>query len=271
MKKLSTSILVLLILFIFTGCTQAKVKYEIDDKFNVILQYTANIDLSELDNELSIGINGLVRRTVKDYVSRGFKSYTEYSDNSIQLDLRLIKENDSLEKAYQTLNEILVDPEISFLLSVDMNTKTEKFQSALILELEMDLPLIIESTRINDLPPTIKNSILDNIDKSKIELEFILPTSSIIEKSDSITVTNQDNKTIFSSEVSNESSTVFRVVTKTSLDNGKFLFKDMDQSIIESENKINLYTFALYTLGVLIIITIVGLAIYIKKSKYRYY
>jgi len=268
MKKIYTSILVLLILFIFTGCTQAKVKYEIDEQFNVILQYTANIDLSELDNELSIGINGLVRRTVKDYVSRGFKSYTEYSDNSIQLDLRLIKENDSLEKAYQTLNEILIDPEISFMLSFDMNTKIEKFQSALALELETDLPLIIESTRVNDLPPTIKNSILDNLSKSKIELELVFPTSSIVEQSDSIIVTNQDNKTIINTTVSNDTTTLFRVVTKTSLDNGKFLYKDMDQSITETKNRVNFYTYTIYFLGVLIIFMIVGLVLYIKKSNY---
>ncbi len=270
MKKISTCILFLLILFIFTGCTQAKIKYEIDDKFNVILQYTANIDLSDLDKELSSGINGLVRRTVKDYESRGFKSSTKYSDNAIQLDLKLVKENDSLESAYQSLKEIMIDPEISFLLSVDMSTKTEKFQSALALELETDLPLIIDSTKINDLPPTIKNSILDNLDKSKIELEFVLPTSSIVEQSDSIIVTNQDNRTIINTTVSNDTSTLFRVVTKTSLDNGKFLFKDMDQSIIESENKITLYTYTLYALGVLIIFTIIGLSIYIKKSKFNY-
>lgn len=268
MKKISTCILFLLILFIFTGCTQAKIKYEIDDKFNVILQYTANIDLSDLDKELSSGITGLVRRTVKDYESRGFKSSTKYSDNSIQLDLKLVKENDSLESAYQSLKEIMIDPEISFLLSVDMSTKTEKFQSALALELETDLPLIIDSTKVNDLPPTIKNSILDNLEKSKIELELVLPTSSIAEQSDSIIVTNLDNRTIINTTVSNDSSTLFRIVTKTSLENGRILLMNMDQSIIETENKVNFYTYTIYFLGVLIIFLIVGLVLYIKKSNY---
>lgn len=268
MKKISTKILVLLILFVFTGCTQAKVRYEIDDKFNVVLQYTANIDLSDLDKELSTGIKGLVRRTVKDYESRGFKSSTVYSDNAIQLDLRLVKENDSLENAYQSLKEIMIDPEISFLLSVDMSTKTEKFQSALVLELETDLPLIIDSTKVNDLPPTIRNSILDNIDKSKIELELVIPTSSIVEQSDSIIVSNQDNRTIINTTVSNDTNTLFRVVTKTSLENGKIIYNDMDQSITESENRINIYTNVLYILGILIFVNIIGLVLYIKKSKY---
>lgn len=271
MKKIGTFIIILLTLFMLTGCTQAKVKYEIDDTFNVILHYTATIDLSDFDKELSIGIKGLVHRAVKDYVSRGFKSNTEFSDNSIQLDLRLTKENDNLENAYQTLNEILIDTEISFFLSVDMSTKTEKFLSALVLELETDLPLIIDSTRINDLPPTIKNTILDNINTSNIELEFVLPTSTVVEKSGSISVSNSDNKTIFNSIISNDSSTIFRVVTKTSLDNGKFLSKDFENSIIESENKLNIYTYVLYILGILILVNIIGLVLYIRKSKYRYY
>lgn len=271
MKKMMTRIVVLLVLFVLTACTQAKVKYEIDQKFNVILHYTANIDLTEMDKELSIGVNNLVRKTVKDYESRGFKSNTEYNDNLIQLDLKLIKENDSLKNAYQTLNEIMLDPEISFLLSVDMNSKTEKYQSALVLEIETDIPLILESTRINDLPPIIKNDILDKINSSTVELEFVIPTSNIVDNSDSIIVSNLDNKTIFSSKISNDSTTIFRVVTKTSLDNGKFLLKDMDNSIIESKDKINLYKYVIYGLGTLIILTIIGLSFYIMKSKYRYY
>jgi len=248
MRKTKLFILIILLLAITTGCTKATIKYEIDKKYNVSLNYHVNIDLVDLDQELKNGINNLARVTVKYYQEMGFIANTTFNDDNIELDLTLTKANNNYEEAFQTLNELLTNPDISFLLSVDQANKVETFDSSFSLDLKTDLSKIISATGIDNLPLSLKTAIDTELAASEVSLEFILPYSTVIEKSESITVVNDNDQTYLKMAINLDEPSEFNIVTRMSLDNGKMLPVDIDTSIIETQKRIDLYH-TLYYVG----------------------
>ena len=248
MCKTKLFILIILLLAITTGCTKATIKYEIDKKYNVSLNYHVNIDLVDLDQELKNGINNLARVTVKYYQEMGFIANTTFNDDNIELDLTLTKANNNYEEAFQTLNELLTNPDISFLLSVDQANKVETFDSSFSLDLKTDLSKIISATGIDNLPLSLKTAIDTELAASEVSLEFILPYSTVIEKSESITVVNDNDQTYLKMAINLDEPSEFNIVTRMSLDNGKMLPVDIDTSIIETQKRIDLYH-TLYYVG----------------------
>ena len=163
MRKNKLFLIIMILLFITTGCGKVNIKYEIDDEYNVSLNYHVNINLVDLDQEIKDGISDLVSATIETYEKKGFIADTNINSDNIELDLTLTKANSNYEDAFQTLNELLTDPDISFLLSVDQVDKVETFESSLSLDLKTDLSKIISATGIDNLPLSLRTTIYTKI------------------------------------------------------------------------------------------------------------
>lgn len=267
MKTLKTLLTLLIVVFSLSACTDAKIKYEIDQKNTVSLHYTANIDLTNLDVETRNGLVDLCKKMEEEYKTIGFVSKSEFSKSFIVMDMRLDKKTSNLDEAYSTLKDLMINPDISFLLSTDISTITETYQSAYQIELETNLPAILHSTGMNDLPPTIKNPLIEKLNLSNVTLELVLPLSTIVSMSDDITHLDVENKTILSQKIKTDDSTVFNVIGKISLENGKIIPIDMESNIQNTDDKLNLSKNLIYVGLVLSILSILGLVYNIYKTK----
>lgn len=267
MKIIKTLLLVVFIGLTLSACTEAKIKYEIDKQYNVNLHYTATIDLSNVDNETRRGVLELCQTIEEEYMNIGFISNSEFDKSMIKIDLLLTKKNSNLEEAYSTLHELLINPDISYMLYSDITSSNEKYQSAYNIEFETDLPAILDSTGMNDLPPTIKNPLIEQINASNIMIELVLPYSTIVEMSESMNHSNTDTESILSMKINNDSPTNFKVMGKISLSNNKVIPKDMESSIQSTINNLNLFNYLIVGGGALSVISIISLAYFLSKNR----
>ena len=247
MKKSRLMTMILMGFLLLTGCTKAKIIYEIDSNHNVILDYQAQIDLSKADRDLRNGVTTLVEDTVAHYENMGFKTTLDITETMIEFDMILTKPNNSYQEAYETLRAIMIDPKISFLLQVDFVYQIEKYEHSLDLSFNTDFSLILDAAGFNRMPLKLREELLQQLNESELTIDVILPHSTIVNYNDEVTIWNQDQKTYIYLPIDLTDISNFAIVSRMSVDNDQTLPMDINSSIAKTHKQIETYTIITYS------------------------
>ncbi|MEA5018112.1 MAG: hypothetical protein VB009_05285 [Erysipelotrichaceae bacterium] len=258
MKKKKIFLIVMFLMLSTFGCAKAKITYKIDDKFNTSITYYVIVDKNILPEQQHVSVHTIITTTSSAYEKKGFVIEHYQNDNDkIELKMSLTKANQSLDEAYQTLEELMIDPSITFLTSVDQDYKVLEYDSTLKLEVQTDIPLILEGSGFIKLPKMTQDEVLSSINESDLQIEFILPSSTIINRNEQTMIKQDKGQTIISTPILIDQKTILNVQLRTSLNNNKPLNLTITDSIDKSNTAQTTYQIMGYASGALAILTLV--------------
>lgn len=267
MKKIKQIVGILIALIMLSGCMNADIKYSIDEKYNVKLVYEVIIDTTNMNDDIDTGIRRIVKKLIQEYELEGFVLEGDYESEIMDFSLTLEEQADSYEDAYKKLEEILSNPKISYFLQIDLNMEVTEYEQAFIFDVETDFKQIIDNTTLNELPPTLRNTINEGIKESTINLSLSLPHINVVELSDGVATEENGRITTFQMPINFEGLTKMRLVGRMSLDENKVLSSTIDESIQKTEDQVQLYNVLFYVGIAGMIITALGLGVYLLRKK----
>jgi len=266
MKKIKRLCSLLILLSILYGCMKVDINYGIDEKYKVQLVYHVQMDNTVLSREEGIRVRNMMRELVQDYEGKGFVFAGE-NDEIIDFTLTLEKQANSYEEAFEYLKEMITNSEISFFLKAEVSSHSEKYEQVLDFYFETDLSQIVVASYIDDLPPSIKNTLYERMEASEVNFYLTLPTSNVVNINEGVEVTTANRKTIFKLPISWSESSIMDLTTRMSLDDGKMTPYSIDDSIENTKRQASLYN-ALFYVGIAgAIISMVGFAYLSMKKK----
>ena len=241
MKKI---ISVIVLLIILCGCMKAEINYSIDEKHTVKVTYHIEIDEEKIDMALRGDVNTLIKNTAKKYENKGFAVTSK--EEELNYTFTLEKKTGSYEEAFEILEAVITDPEISLFLVADIHSYTDEYEQVLAFYFETDLGRMLESTGTNTLPPIIRKDITDGLNESTVNLTVTLPQANVVDVSKEVIVENKNKKTTFTLPLNWEGPSILSFTTRMSLDDNKVTPYTMEDSIKNTQNQIGLYQVLLY-------------------------
>ena len=245
MKKVRILLSSLILLVMLCGCLKVDVNYSIDEKYMVKLEYNVQVDMTVYKSTEKKEMQNILKDVVANYEARGFVCEGDYQED-VRFTLTLSKQATSYEEAYKFLEEMIVNPEISFFLKAGMDSHIEQYEQVFNFYFETDLNRIAIGSYLEDLPPTIKNSIYDQMKDSEVNLYLTLPTSNVEKANDTVEVITKDRKTTFKLPVSWSEPSIMDLVIRMSLDNGKMTPHSINDSIENTKQQASLYNILFY-------------------------
>jgi hypothetical protein len=245
MKKIKRLCSLLILLSVLYGCMKVDINYSIDEKYKVKLVYHVQMDYTVFSGEEGLRVRNMMRELVRDYEGKGFV-FAGKNDETIDFTLTLEKQADSYEEAFKYLKEMITNPEISFFLKAEVSSHSEKYEQVIDFYFETNLSQIVTASNIDDLPPSIKNTLFERMKSSEVNFYLTLPTSNVVNVNEAVEVTTANRKTIFKLPISWDESSVMDLTIRMSLDDGKMTPYSIDDSIENTKRQASLYNVLFY-------------------------
>ena len=183
-KKYTTLLLLILIMFLISGCVLFDVSMGIDSNNTAYLLYHLEIDISQFNAHQQHNFRQALHRLAVHYHENlGFSVNLETDSNPLILTAEKRIANNNFEQAFDSLKSMITDEQMTIFMKVDMAEVSYPRQSGYIINATVDIPRIIQSNEMEELPPRFLRSYEDAIRDSSGTLTITLPADEIVDAS----------------------------------------------------------------------------------------
>ena len=208
MKKhtVVTLLLILLSLFLLSGCISIEIEAGIDEHFSSFLTYHIELDVREVDeryyNALRRALNEIGWSYQEDH-----QFTVNFHTDSMPYILTMTRriENNNLEQAYNSLNALLTNENITPFMTVDMAFERSERQNRYIFEAMTDIPQIMSLSNAEELTPELQQQLEDAIATGEGSVTITLPVSELASSSHPAVI--QNNHAVMTAPLSYTSQT----------------------------------------------------------------
>jgi len=186
MKKLilCTLLLIISLTFLLSGCIKIDISTGIDEELTAYLSYRIEMKLDEVDLRY--------RDILKNALNRIGWYYQEEFDFSVQMDIennpcRLVMTkrigNNNFEQAFNSLESLLTNEEITPFMVVNMAQDGSERQKRYIFSAETDISQIMHLSNYEELSPALQEQLSSAIETGEGNITLTLPGSEIVRHS----------------------------------------------------------------------------------------
>ena len=179
-KMLSIVLMLVLFIFITTGCTRFDINIGIDADNTAYLSYFLEVDVSELNERQQHSFKeALYQIAVHYHRNLDFVVNLDLESNPIVFEAEKRIRNNSFEQAFESLKAMLTDEDMTVFMQVDMAQISYPQQMGYILSASTDIHRIIESNDIEELPPGIRRDFEESIEAGTGTITITLPADEL--------------------------------------------------------------------------------------------
>jgi len=166
---------------LLTGCIQVNIDIGIENDFTAYLTYEISVALddetSEHESQLRNAINQIARHYGEEL---GFTVSSQTDSSPFTLTMTRRVQNNSLEQAFASIEEMLTDETMSIFMQVDMAFEGFYRQDRYLLGAIVDIPQILRMSNINELPPAVADHLNQSLENGDGLISLSFPASEIL-------------------------------------------------------------------------------------------
>lgn len=183
-KKLILIVLLLMSLFLVSGCALFNIEMGIDANNTAFLSYHLEIDISQFNALQQHNFKrALYEIAIHFQNNLGFRAILDNDSDPISLRVEKQIRNDSFEQAFESLKGMLTDKNMTVFMMVDMAQISYSMQSGYIINAYTDIQRIIESNDFEDLTQGLQRNFFDSINNSSGSIAISMPADNIVKSS----------------------------------------------------------------------------------------
>jgi hypothetical protein len=177
-------LLILLSLFLLSGCISIEIEAGIDEHFSSFLIYHIEFDVRDLDERYHNSIRRALNEVGWSYQEE-HQFVVSFSTDSVPYVLTMTRriENNSFEQAYASLEALLTDESITPFMTVDMAFEHSERQSRYIFEAMTDIPQVMRLSNAEELSPELQQQLEEAIATGEGSITITLPASELASSS----------------------------------------------------------------------------------------
>jgi len=179
---------------LLSGCIQIDIDTGIDADFTAFLSYHIVMDVSETDPHKSVFANAIHRIGWYYQEELGFIVQVNTEDAPFELIMTRRVENNSFEQAFQSLEDMLTNEDISPFMMVDMAYEDFPREKTFFISAMADIPQIMRLSSAQDLTPDMQQELQDALETGSGAITVALPASELV--SASLTADIQNNRAV---------------------------------------------------------------------------
>lgn len=184
MKKMKCLLVVLLLLAAMIGCGHIKMDMGVDESKNAFLRYEITCDLAGLDAAQKTRAIETLTNLNTHYALNGFtlQSANLGTDETI-ITIAFEKKRtcNSYAEAFDALQEMLLDANISPFLQLDMQKYIGEYEMAFSFFAETDISQILSTAHTEQYPPDLRTEIEASVQGVTGEICLTLPATEAVE------------------------------------------------------------------------------------------
>jgi len=188
-------ITVLLFAVLLSGCTKIDISIGIDADFTSYLTYRIEIDIDDVDvryhNALKRALNE-IGWLYQEELNFAVELNIDTNPYSVIMTRRM--QNNTFEQAYQSLNLLLTNENITPFMTVDMAFQAADRQSNYIFNATTDIPHIMSLSNAEELSPALQEQLNNALKTGEGTITLTLPAGETICSSHQ--VDTQNNQTV---------------------------------------------------------------------------
>jgi len=179
--------LIILLTFLLSGCFKFDINAGIDADFTAYLTYSIELDITEVDSRYQDIIKNALNRIGWHYQEDyGFIVSLNLEDDPCILTMTRRVTNNNFEQAFISLEELLIDEDITVFMQVDMAFESIERQNRYLITAVTDIPQIIKLSNVEELSPALLQQFDDAVKTGSGTVTITLPVSEIVTSSHSI-------------------------------------------------------------------------------------
>ena len=286
-KKYITLLLLVLLMFVMSGCALFDVGIGIDSNNTAYLSYHLELDVSTYTTHQQHNFKEALYQIAMHYHHNlDFSVNLETDANPLILTAEKRVLNNSFEQAFESLKAMLTDENVTIFMKVDMAQISYPRQIGYIFSATADIPRIIKSNDIYDLPPGLFRDYQEAINASTGTITLTLPADEIVNASHLTDIVRR--QVMMDVPIRFNGQTTFELSAKQDLQGNIFdgtigayieeflrlVLGEPDESFIEEQLRLrDIAILTTFGATVLIIVTlvIVIMVIIVKRRRYRDY
>jgi len=186
MRKATIIIALLLmsITFFASGCINIDINTGIDADFTSYLSYRIDMDVSEFDQRYQSLLKNALNRIGWHYQEElGFVVQMDIESDQCFLVMTRRVTNDSFEQAFESLESMLTNEDMTLFMQVDMAFQNFERQNRYLLYAETDIPQIMRLSNAEELPPSLLPRLEEAMEAGEGMITLTLPASEIVSSS----------------------------------------------------------------------------------------
>jgi len=194
-QKLYFIITVLLFAVLLSGCTKIDISIGIDADFTSYLTYRIELDVDNVD----IRYHNALKRALNEigwYYQEelNFVAELNIDTNPYYVVMTRRMQNNSFEQAYQSLNLLLTNENITPFMTVDMAFQATERQSNYIFNATTDIPHIMSLSNAEELSPALQEQLNNALKTGEGTITLTLPAGEQFSSSHEVSI--QNNQTV---------------------------------------------------------------------------
>ena len=268
MKK-STLFVILILLspILLSGCISIEIEAGIDEHFSSFLTYHIELDVRELDERYHNTIGRALNEIGWSYQEE-HQFVVSFSTDSSPYVLTMTRriENNSFEQAYNSLEALLTDENITPFMTVDMAFERSERQSRYIFEAMTDIPQIMRLSNMEELTQGLQQQLEEAVATGEGSVTVTLPVSELASSSHQTSI--QNNHVVMTAPLGFTSRTIMELSGMVNLlEDGAIggLLGEIINEQYTLRNNIVFICAAIFTMLLLILLIIV----LVRKKKAR--
>jgi hypothetical protein len=184
-------LLILLSLFLLSGCTNIEIEVGIDEHFSSYLTYHIELDVREVGERYQDSLRRALNEIGWNYQEE-HDFIVSFNTDSVPYVLTMTRrvENSSFEQAYESLKVLLTNEKITPFMTVDMAFECCERQSRYIFEAMTDIPQIMRLSNSEELTPELQQQLEEAIATGEGSITIKLPTSELASSSHPANIQN---------------------------------------------------------------------------------
>lgn len=175
MKKILTVITAVVLIYMMAGCMSFEAGAGMDDKGIVTISYDLIIPIDEMDETEMAKLFMLTMEIKTHWKSRNMKVTHDKDDEKITLSGVYTEEFKNAAQAFEGLEKLLKDSEISMFEEVTANYEKGWWQEEYSLSVKADFSKLIDMQELDDMPYFMEERIKKAMEKSTVTVNLSLP------------------------------------------------------------------------------------------------
>jgi len=208
--KACVSIPLLSLIILLSACTKIDISTGIDADFTAYLSYRIEIDTTEVDLRYQNALKRALNQIGWYYQQElSFAVELNIETNPYYVVMTRRMQNNSFEQAYQSLEFLLTNEDITPFMMVDMAYQTTERQNRYILNASTDIPHIMSLTNSEELSPALQDQLEKAIETGEGSITLTMPSSELVSSTHQTSI--QDNLAVMTVPLSYTDQTSFEI------------------------------------------------------------
>jgi len=168
--------------FLLSGCIQIDVDITIDEHFTATLSYNIQLDVDAVEPQNRDVLKNALHSIGWYYQENlDFTVDLQLDSNPYVLVMTRRVENNSFEQAYESLEKMLTNEDITIFMEVDMAFQSSERQNRYIFNAVADIPQIVQASNAEELTPDLQQQLENAMDTGEGSISLTLPVSEVVD------------------------------------------------------------------------------------------